>query len=336
MTSPAEQTAADPRLAAADVVVVGCGAAGTVAAEGLARAGVGRITLVDQDVAVLKNLATHALVTVEDVERSREKAVAAADALRAIAPDVEVVPVVTELSKENAGELLDGARLVIDATDTRGAHLLVDAATRRSGTPWVLARAEGRLGVVAAFRPPARPCVRCCTPALASLREDREDPWARAEKVALASTAARLAGSLALERGIALLLAGIPSSGVLSIRAGTEAVAVTPSGSAPGDAFPCPVCDFGEARDPSEEELAGTGSRGPGSFHFPAAGARRVDVQALALRVGGRRSVLTTRLSVTIHGEGGSVTCFADGRMVVRGAPDPDRARALAARLVSA
>ncbi len=327
----APATLPDPRLAAAEAVVVGCGAAGSAAAEGLARAGVGKLTLVDLDVVLHRNLATHSLVSVEDAERCREKAVAVADALRTVAPDVEVVPVVTELGLDNADELLAGARLVVDATDTRGAHLLVDAAVRRSGTPWVLARTEGRIAVVAAFHPPAPPCVRCASGALDSLASPPEDPWARAERTALASSAARLAGALAVERGLALLLSGV-ASGVVAVRAGTDPVAVSavePGG--PGFP-PCP-CLFGEVPVPSEEERSGMERRSPGAYHFPAPPGARVDVRSLALRLTGWRVVRSSALSVTVQGEGASVTRFADGRLVVRGAVDPRRARELAARL---
>jgi len=82
------------RLQAARVAIVGLGALGSVLAERLARAGVGRLVLIDRDFVEVSNLGTQALYTLKDAEELLPKAVAAERRLREIHPEVAVEGVV--------------------------------------------------------------------------------------------------------------------------------------------------------------------------------------------------------------------------------------------------
>src|SRR5512143_2474517 len=90
MRLPGVGSAGQERLGNARVAIVGVGALGSVAAELLARAGVGHLTLIDRDVGERSNLQRQALFTDADAAGAREKAVAAARALRAIDPALSV------------------------------------------------------------------------------------------------------------------------------------------------------------------------------------------------------------------------------------------------------
>ncbi|MGH7605738.1 MAG: HesA/MoeB/ThiF family protein, partial [Gemmatimonadales bacterium] len=86
--------AGQERLARAHAVIVGCGALGSVQAQLLARAGVGRLTVIDRDFVERTNLQRQILFTDADAEAVAPKAVAAQRALTAINPDIEVRGVV--------------------------------------------------------------------------------------------------------------------------------------------------------------------------------------------------------------------------------------------------
>src|SRR5690348_18350044 len=77
------------RLGAATVAIVGCGALGTVLANNLCRAGVGRLRIADRDFIELNNLQRQILFDEDDVKRHIPKAVAAAEKLRHVNSDVD-------------------------------------------------------------------------------------------------------------------------------------------------------------------------------------------------------------------------------------------------------
>jgi adenylyltransferase/sulfurtransferase len=100
-------------LSRSSVAVVGVGALGTVAADLLVRAGVGKVILIDKDVIDLSNLQRVALFTDEDV--GKMKASAGKEVLAKVNPEVEVVAHDVALDPGSV-ELLR-SDVVIDCTD---------------------------------------------------------------------------------------------------------------------------------------------------------------------------------------------------------------------------
>lgn len=103
------------RLAAATVAVAGLGGVGSFAAEALARAGVGKLILIDDDVITVsnRNRQLYALRSTQGML----KVDAACARMRDIREDLPLVLHGTRLTGENAAELLSGAHAVIDAVD---------------------------------------------------------------------------------------------------------------------------------------------------------------------------------------------------------------------------
>src|ERR1044072_2485712 len=87
--------AGQARLAEARVVIIGCGALGAVQAEPLARAGVGRLTLVDRDFVEESNLQRQIMFEEADARERLPKAVAAARRLARVNSAVHVEPIVS-------------------------------------------------------------------------------------------------------------------------------------------------------------------------------------------------------------------------------------------------
>lgn len=123
------------RLAAAHVAVVGAGGLGSPVILGLAAAGIGTLTVIDDDVVDASNLQRQVLHHVADV--GRPKIDSAVRAAAELAPETTVRAVHQRLTVENAVRLLRGADLVIDGTDTFDTREAVAAGCERLGVPLV-------------------------------------------------------------------------------------------------------------------------------------------------------------------------------------------------------
>lgn len=150
------------RLGASRVLIVGAGGLGSPAAMYLAAAGVGRLTLVDQDLVDVTNLHRQLLYTTPDV--GRKKLAVARERLQAINPTITIATHETRLNAQNAAELVRGHDVVIDATDNFPARYAINDACVQAGIPFVygsVARFEGQLSV---FATTDGPCYRCLFP----------------------------------------------------------------------------------------------------------------------------------------------------------------------------
>src|SRR5688500_16357813 len=103
------------RLKAASVALVGAGAIGSAALPALAGAGVGRLTIIDDDVVELSNL--HRQLIFREDQVGKSKAETAADFSRKLNSDVETSAVSERLAGGNARELLAGHDMVVDGCD---------------------------------------------------------------------------------------------------------------------------------------------------------------------------------------------------------------------------
>jgi molybdopterin-synthase adenylyltransferase len=149
------------KLLGASAVLAGCGALGTVVANLLVRAGVGRLRIIDRDFVEPSNLQRQTLFEEADAREALPKAVAAERRLRAINSDVQVEGIVGDLTAENCAELLGGFELILDGTDNFQTRLLLNDAAISLGVPWIYAAAVGSYGVTMTIRPGDTACLAC-------------------------------------------------------------------------------------------------------------------------------------------------------------------------------
>lgn len=155
-------------LRAATVAVVGAGGLGNPCLMYLAAAGVGQITVIDDDVVSLSNFQRQALFTTADV--GRPKVEAAAERLHALNPHIVVEPIVARLTEETAATFLSQHDVIADGCDNFATRSAVNRAAVALGVPLVSAAIgpfEGQLGVYAGHLP-GQPCYAC----FAGLPED--------------------------------------------------------------------------------------------------------------------------------------------------------------------
>ncbi|WP_448581639.1 HesA/MoeB/ThiF family protein [Thermaurantiacus sp.] len=161
--------AGQARLKAASVAMVGAGGLGSAALPYLAAAGIGRLTLIDDDVVALSNLQRQTLYTTADI--GRRKVEVAGERLAALNPHVALCAQPVRLTSGNARALLAGHQLVLDGTDSFATRAAVNAACVRLGIPLIAAALgpfDGQLGLFAGHLPDS-PCWAC----FAGAAEDR-------------------------------------------------------------------------------------------------------------------------------------------------------------------
>jgi adenylyltransferase/sulfurtransferase len=130
------------KLAAATVVIGGCGGLDTVSAELLARAGVGHLRLVDDDRVEPANLVGQTLFDADDARAGQLKVVAASRRLGRLNPAIHLEPLIARLNARNADRLTAGADPVLDSTDNDATRFLIDGRYSR-GLVYVDAWAPG-------------------------------------------------------------------------------------------------------------------------------------------------------------------------------------------------
>ena len=114
------------RLHESTVTIVGCGATGSALASLLARAGVGRLRIVDRDYVEPSNLQRQLLFDESDAAESLPKAIAAARKITSFNTGIAVESRVADLSPSNLEELLAGSHLVLDGTDNFETRYLIN------------------------------------------------------------------------------------------------------------------------------------------------------------------------------------------------------------------
>jgi adenylyltransferase/sulfurtransferase len=145
------------RLKSARVAIVGAGGIGAGAIPALAGAGIGHLTIIDDDRVELSNLQRQPLYTSDQV--GERKADIAARYVGKRNPHVECRTVADRIESDNVEAILSGHDLILDGTDNFATRLLVSDAAVRLGIPLVSAAAQQFQGQVALFR--SRPCYRC-------------------------------------------------------------------------------------------------------------------------------------------------------------------------------
>lgn len=139
------------RLSTSSVAVIGAGGLGCPVLLYLAAAGVGHLTIVDDDVVDLSNLQRQVIYRTSDVGRA--KAEVSRERVLELDPGLHVEAHMQRLTPQNALALLEGHDLVIDGTDLIPARYLIDDACAILGLPWIHASVHRFEGRIALFEP---------------------------------------------------------------------------------------------------------------------------------------------------------------------------------------
>lgn len=317
------------RIRASRVVLVGCGALGSVLAETMVRAGVGALTIVDRDFVEESNLQRQALFDQEDVARGLPKAAAAEAKLRRINSDVAVRGVVADLSGENVDEVVKDIDLVLDGTDNFETRFLVNDVCIREGIPWIYGACVGSYGLALLVRPRVSPCLRC-------VLEEMPPPGS--------GPTCDTAGVVA---PIVHVIAGVQAGEALKVLAGrTEDLlkgivtvdlwqGVFEVMDLTRRAPSCPACTAGRYDYLASAATSGSAVLcGRDAVQVRPPRGSRVDLPSLAARLAAVGSVSANEYLVRFSSRDADLVVFGDGRAIVRGVTDTAQARAVYAKYV--
>jgi len=152
------------RLSKAKVVVIGCGALGTVVANNLTRSGVGYIRIVDRDYIELSNLQRQILFDEEDIENNLPKVIAAEYKLKKINSCITIDSIIKDVNSSNIVSICKDMDLILDATDNLNIRYLINDVSIKLNIPWIYGAVIGSTGMTHTIIPKETPCFRCIMP----------------------------------------------------------------------------------------------------------------------------------------------------------------------------
>jgi len=325
--------AGQERLAQSHVAVLGCGALGTVAADILARAGVGHLRLIDRDVVEWTNLQRQSLYTERDAQTSRAKADAACEALALANSEIQCEPMVADLSADNIGSLLEGCDLVIDAADNFAVRFLLNDYSLEHRLPWVHGGCVGTGGQLAFFSGQGKPCFRCLVPEIPPA-----SAVATCDTAGVLGSATHTIASLQATEALKWLTGNHAAirKGVWSIDFWSNRSRVIALPAAISET--CLACGLGK-----REFLSGSAAGsvavvcGRSSVQISPPRSTSLDLNAMAERWSAMGEVSVNRFFVRVKlrpPDAETVTLFRDGRGLIDGTVETGRARTLYAKLV--
>ncbi|WP_379970156.1 thiazole biosynthesis adenylyltransferase ThiF [Ectobacillus sp. sgz5001026] len=143
------------------VLVIGAGALGSGNAEMLARAGVGKLTIVDRDYIDWSNLQRQQLYVEQDAINHLPKAIAAKTRLEQINHEVEIAAYVTDVTAESLEDFSRDVDVIVDATDNFEIRFLINDISQKHRIPWVYGACVGSYGLSYTIVPGETPCLHC-------------------------------------------------------------------------------------------------------------------------------------------------------------------------------
>ena len=306
------------------VAIVGCGALGSFQAGAMARAGVGKLILIDRDYLEPSNLQRQWLYDETDVLQGLPKAPAAESHVREINSACQVDAHVADLTPGNIDDILHGCDVVLDGCDNFETRYLINdyAVSRR--VPWVYGGAVESYGVVMPVLPDETACLACVYP------EPPRGTQPTCETAGVLNAVTSLVASLQCAEAMKIL-AGVPAS--RRITTADVWTGVIRQIEQPARDPGCRACgarrfDYLEGKHRVPVSLCG---RNAVQIHERS---RPLDLVALRQQLAASGEVRANEFALRFFPAPYEMTVFPDGRAIIKGTTDTALARSLYARYV--
>ena len=314
------------RLLASTAVVAGCGALGTAQASALARAGVGRLILVDRDYVELSNLQRQSLFDENDARQGLPKAVAAAHRLSAVNSRIRTDPVVADLTARNAERILCGADVILDGADNFELRYLLNDVAVKHGIPWIYGAAVGSYGVTMPILPGVSACLACFFP------DPPSNPQATCDTAGVLNAIISVIAALQVADATKVL-AGRPECvqpRMLSIDVWKNTLQTISSREPDPDCVVCTRQRFKHLESSKRRPVSLCGRNAVQVHERDDA----VDLESLGRTLGPLGKVRANPYALRFECDPYEMTIFPDGRAIIKGTEDAGVARGIYARYV--
>lgn len=314
------------RLLRSHAAIVGCGALGSLQCMALARAGVGRLSIIDRDYVDSSNLQRQFLFEESDALEALPKAVAAERGLRRMNSTIGIQGVIADLNPSNAEELLEGADCILDGTDNFETRYLINDVAVSRRIPWIYGAAVSSYGLTMPVIPERTACLRCIYPEPPTGAQPTCDTAGVLNSLTAAIASLQVADALKILSGRGECVA--PRITTVDVWSG-----VIRQVEQPVRAPDCPTCgrhDFvhlnGGARSPVS--LCG---RNAVQIHMAP---HPLNLLELKKRLDVLGEVRANEFALRFVMAPFEMTIFPDGRAIIKGTNDPGVARSFYARYV--
>jgi molybdopterin/thiamine biosynthesis adenylyltransferase len=316
------------KLGAASVLLVGCGALGSVIADQLVRAGIGHLRLVDRDVVELTNLQRQVLFDESDARDGVPKAVAAAKRLKGVNSAITIEAVVADVHSGNIEEF-SNVDLILDGSDNVETRYLINDVAVKKNVPWVYGACVGTEGRVMLVRPGVGPCLRCVFP---NPPEAGELPTC--DTAGVLGPAAAIVASMQTIAAIQFLTGQPAGSNLIKLDVWTNRFRTIDTGGRRADCECCGQRRFVFLDRPVEQSAVRLCGRNAVQIHWRPSTADRLPELARRLMGVGEVQQSPFLVRCQLADEKLLLTVFADGRTIVQGTNDIGRARSIVSRYI--
>ena len=355
MLLPGIGQAGQQKLLDSTVLIVGCGALGTVIANTLGRAGVGHLVIVDRDFIEVTNLQRQVLFDESDIEQGLPKAEAAKQKLERINSKIRITSIVDDVNHANIERLsgMDNPEygrvdLLIDGVDNFETRFVINDAAVKLGIPYVYGGAVGTVGMTYTILPHTHnkdapwECVGRATPCLRCIFEQTPPPGMNptCDTAGVLGSTVSIVASYQSNEAVKVLTSNWESINPTMLSIDTWHNTINQfKVAAAYDLGQCVCCKkrnfefLGGQLSSSTTTLCGRNA-----VQLTCQGGGRLDFEEIAGRLKMHGAVKANRFmlhaEVRDNGQLYELTVFTDGRAIVKGTKEPNTAKSIYAKYV--
>ena len=314
------------RLGKSHVAIVGCGALGSMIATSLARAGVGKLRIIDRDFIEYHNLQRQVLFDEDDIKNQLPKAIAAERHLKKVNSSIEIEGIVADVNYASIERLVSGADLIMDGLDNLETRFLINDVALKHEIPWVYGGAITSIGMTMNIIPGETPCFRCVFAGLPGGHLVQT-----CDTVGIISPAPSIVGSLESVEALKILVGAEEINRdiiIIDVWKGTfERIKIK----ALED---CPACAGKYEALEGKSGLRATSLCGQNSVQVLNPEARDISLKELAARLKPVAEASYNEYMLRFTVDNREVVVFPDGRAIVKNTTDESLARGLYAKYI--